>query len=825
MPPPLIALLLVLVIGIPLLVVLIVYVVVPVFRGIGWLVGRVGRFVLAEVTDAFRLMGALLAALVYMPMIVLNTVRGRWSRAQHYGRALEGELCAALAAVFRMAAGHPARLFGAQALVEGIEKRLPQAMAAAPPGTDAELRRDALGAGAAVGTPAAPGRSGQFPGYQIIGTLAGGGSGGKLYVARPDAAKLSAFARQGFGPVGDVVIKAFSLAHGSSLPQIVRENRALDAAKRLGLVLEHELTNERYFYVMRYVPGDSLGVVTPRLHAASGGSGLAGRELSAVLGYACDLLGTLHEYHKAGLWHKDVKPDNIIVSGGHAHLVDFGLVTPLRSSMTLTTHGTEYFRDPEMVRLALRGVKVHEVDGARFDIYGAGAVLFSMIENSFPAHGGLSQVTRACPEALRWIIRRAMTDYDKRYPSAQAMLADLAAVAEAARSGNAAALRPADLPSVKEAEVSPAPIVTPVALGPDGAPMHAPPPPPVGRWHGPAAGGVAQGPAVDFAGGAAVGAARTPAGPRRSAADQVAAARGRAAEMRRRAAERLGRTARVETGANYGVAIATLALVTLVAAGVGGAFIFVKDNDLPMAVITDEDGGLTVRAGVASRAGRGGDESDEASVFAAAEPPEPPEAPATPAAPEAPGAKTGTRTVKVPAAKIAPVLATMDAIRSRVGRALASYRLGEAASLGAGTRVLVLAEPGATAGKAREEVLRTILAAHACGFEVLAVEGPGGETEGSFETITGEEFVKLAGDLRVAVGLRPLGGDEAKQAVKAWLGRSGGGEVGAVIWFYPDRDKGDGSLLRIVEHRDGTPERAWRALRELNKAARAAAQR
>lgn len=821
MPVPLIALLLALVIGIPLAVVLIVYVVVPVFRGIGWLVGRVGRFVLAEVTDAFRLVGATLAALVYVPMIVINTVRGRWSRAQHYGRALESELCAALAAVFRMAAGHPARLFGAQALVEGIEERLPQAMAAAPPGTDATLGRDAVRAGPAAGAPAAAGRAGQFPGYQIIGTLAGGGSGGKLYVARPDAAKLSAFARQGFGPVGDVVIKAFSLAHGSSLPQIVRENRALDAAKRLGLVLEHELTNERYFYVMRYVPGDSLGVVTPRLHAASGGSGLAGRELSAVLGYACDLLGTLHEYHKAGLWHKDVKPDNIIVSGGHAHLVDFGLVTPLRSSMTLTTHGTEYFRDPEMVRLALRGVKVHEVDGARFDIYGAGAVLFSMIENSFPAHGGLSQVTRACPEALRWIIRRAMTDYDKRYPSAQAMLADLAAVAEAARSGNAAALRPADLPSVKEAEVSPAPIVTPVALGPDGAPMHAPPPPPVGRWHGPAAGGFAQGPAVDFAGGVAVGAARTPMGPRRSAADQVAAARGRAAEMRRRAAERLGRTARVQTGANYGVAIATLALVTLVAAGVGGAFIFVGSNDVPMAIVADEDGGLTVRAGIGSRAKSEGEEDDEASVFAAASrPPEPPEAPTAPAAP---GEQAGSRTVKAPAAKVASVPATMEAMRSRVARALASYRLGEAASLGAGTRVLVLAEPGATAGKARDEVLRTILAAHACGFEVLAGEGPAGEAEGSFETITGEEFVKLAGDLRVAVGLRPLGGDEAKQAVKAWLDRRGGGEVGAVIWFYPDRDKGDGSLLRIVEHRDGTPERAWRALRELSKAARAAA--
>ena len=37
--------------------------------------------------------------------------------------------------------------------------------------------------------------------------------------------------------------------------------------------------------------------------------------------------------------------------------MDFGLVTPLRSAMTLTTHGTEYFRDPEMVRMALKGVK------------------------------------------------------------------------------------------------------------------------------------------------------------------------------------------------------------------------------------------------------------------------------------------------------------------------------------------------------------------------------------------------------------------------------------------------------------------------------------
>ena len=54
--------------------------------------------------------------------------------------------------------------------------------------------------------------------------------------------------------------------------------------------------------------------------------------------------------------------------------------------MTLTTHGTEYFRDPEMVRLALKGVKVHQVDGAKFDIYAVGAVLF-LLEYFFGSRG------------------------------------------------------------------------------------------------------------------------------------------------------------------------------------------------------------------------------------------------------------------------------------------------------------------------------------------------------------------------------------------------------------------------------------------------------
>lgn len=421
--------------------------------GLTWRILRnIFRFIGAEVSDALRVVGAVLSALVFAPLVVLNIVIGRWSASRHFADAFWSELSSAGSAVYRLAIGNPARLFGMGAALEGVERRVPQAMAASP-GRDKPAKR-----------------VGQFDGYTIIGSLQGGGSGSKLYIAEPDEIKRAGFTRQGIDGVDRVVIKVFSLKDGSSLPQIVRESRALDAAKKLGLVLEHDLGPERFFYVMRYVPGDSLSVVTQRLHAESPGEGLDHRRLGTALGYACDLLASLETYHRAGLWHKDVKPDNIIIDGtdGKGHLVDFGLVTPLRSSMTLTTHGTEYFRDPELVRQALRGVKVHQIDGSKFDIYAAGAVLYSVIENSFPAHGGLSQLSKRCPDALRWVVRRAMTDYDRRYATAGEMLADLRVIQNAA---DPFRLKPVDLPSVggKAAGFQPDPVPEPFDPG-----MHEP---------------------------------------------------------------------------------------------------------------------------------------------------------------------------------------------------------------------------------------------------------------------------------------------------------------------------------------------------------------
>ncbi|HIB69856.1 MAG TPA: hypothetical protein EYO33_33460, partial [Phycisphaerales bacterium] len=164
--------------------------------------------------------------------------------------------------MYRFFIGNPARLFGLGGALEGVERRVPDAMAAAPTRDKPSKKR-----------------VGMFEGYKIVGSLKGGGSGGKLYIAEPDEVKRAVFAKRKLGEVDQVVIKVFSLNDGSSLPQIVRESRALDAARQLGLVLEHEMSPDRFYYVMRYVPGESLSVVTQRMHTLSPADGLGDSEM------------------------------------------------------------------------------------------------------------------------------------------------------------------------------------------------------------------------------------------------------------------------------------------------------------------------------------------------------------------------------------------------------------------------------------------------------------------------------------------------------------------------------------------------------------------
>ncbi|MFO0833104.1 MAG: hypothetical protein U0637_14830 [Phycisphaerales bacterium] len=432
-----------------------VWVLMPVGRGVGRFFSHIWGFIAGEAKELARLIACLIVAPVFGLLSLLSITFLQKPAAARFAHALKDEGLRMIVCIYRVFIGLPARLLGIETALEGLETRLPTVLTST--WGDAMSPRTSL-----------------FPGYTILRTLRAGGSGAKLYVAEPDRRKRKELARDGFTG-GEVVIKSFTTYENDGLLTIVRESRALEVGRRMGLILEHMLTSERFYYVMRFVPGDNLRVVTTRMHAACGESGLDDAHLRTGLTFVRDLLVTLKSYHDSGVWHKDVKPDNVIVEtilqpepevlrsteaqiealkrsplpsagpGGRATLVDFGLVSSLRSAMTLTTHGTEYYRDPEMVRQALRGVKVHEVDGVRFDVYAAGAVLFSVIEDGFPAQGVLSPIRKRCPAGVAWIIRRAMADYDQRYESVDVMLTDLDRVLAA---DDMFAVRPADLPSM-----------------------------------------------------------------------------------------------------------------------------------------------------------------------------------------------------------------------------------------------------------------------------------------------------------------------------------------------------------------------------------------
>ena len=425
---------------IPIVIVLIGAAILLVIHGTALIVNVVGRvfgFIGGVLADIVRCLLSGVGLLVSAPLAIGLLVLGRWGSANRMARWF-GDSAAGLARhPLNAVIVRPLRLVFLDSVADTVFDSLPGSGrlvtvdAESPEPTDQRVVPEALVKGGEV----------EFAEFTIVRELKGGGSGARLYVARPSSQRRKRLT----GRPEEVVIKSFVLEQGSTLPSIIRESRALEGARRLGLVIEHHLDEGHFWYVMPYHAGDSLGETVRVMHEEGASSGLDGQSLRAGVSYVRDLVATLTHFHESGLWHKDVKPDNLIVHGGRAHLVDLGLVTSLQSSLTLTTHGTEYFRDPEMVRMALRGVKVHEVDGSKFDIYGAGAVLYYVLENDFPAHGGLSDFSRKVPDALSWIVRRAMTDYGKRYPSSRAFLDDLDTVLA---SEDLWSVRPAELPSM-----------------------------------------------------------------------------------------------------------------------------------------------------------------------------------------------------------------------------------------------------------------------------------------------------------------------------------------------------------------------------------------
>jgi serine/threonine-protein kinase len=125
------------------------------------------------------------------------------------------------------------------------------------------------------------------------------------------------------------------------------------------------------YLAMEYVPGSTLrDLLNER-------GSLGPRDALDIME---GVLGGLEAAHAAGLAHRDVKPENVLLTAGHAvKVADFGLARMLAGTSHTKTGmliGTAAYLAPEQVSQG--------VADARTDVYAAGVMLFEMLTGQQP---------------------------------------------------------------------------------------------------------------------------------------------------------------------------------------------------------------------------------------------------------------------------------------------------------------------------------------------------------------------------------------------------------------------------------------------------------
>jgi eukaryotic-like serine/threonine-protein kinase len=204
--------------------------------------------------------------------------------------------------------------------------------------------------------------------YSLEGEVARGGMA-TVYLAR-DTATHQPLAVKVMHP---------RLATALGAERFLREIEIVSSMDHPGIVPLRQSGNVKgiLYYIMPYVEGESLHARLQREKRLPLDDALRiTHDVAAALGYA----------HSRGVLHRDVKPENILLAGGHALVADFGLARAIgaadyqKLTETGIIVGTIFYMSPEQLKED-RGLD------QRADIYSLGCILFEMLTGAPPYTG------------------------------------------------------------------------------------------------------------------------------------------------------------------------------------------------------------------------------------------------------------------------------------------------------------------------------------------------------------------------------------------------------------------------------------------------------
>jgi uncharacterized protein YndB with AHSA1/START domain/predicted Ser/Thr protein kinase len=204
--------------------------------------------------------------------------------------------------------------------------------------------------------------------------------------------------------------------------RFIREARMLARLRHPYIVTVFDVgkTDDFYYLVMEFVEGASLRQL------------VADRTVSErdALEYVPQIAEALQHAHDAGVVHRDVKPENILVDAlGRVRLVDFGLAT---------LFGPDVARNPDDNRvagtvgyMAPEQFTMPETVDHRADIYSTGVVFYEMLAGELPKIDRFppSQKAPTDPRLDPIVLRALERERERRYQAARELHAEITAVA------------------------------------------------------------------------------------------------------------------------------------------------------------------------------------------------------------------------------------------------------------------------------------------------------------------------------------------------------------------------------------------------------------